>query len=92
MAVYKCFAVFDAAVGAFTSPAITRSRGEAIRAFTDQVNDAKSPFNNHPGDFSLWQLSEWDDSSGLYSSQTALPERVITAVDALTEPRLGASF
>ena len=90
--IFKCFAVYDAAVGAFTSPIIVRAKGEALRAFADQVNDPKSPFHQHPGDFSLFQLSDWDDNSGLYTAQTAIPERVLTALDALTEPRLGASF
>lgn len=77
------FSVYDKAVKAFMQPFFSRSRGEAIRSFTDAVNDEKSNFRRHSMDFVLYALGEFDDNSGLF--KTAEPDRVVSAEEVRIE-------
>lgn len=79
----QVFSVYDKAVGAFMQPFYVRSRGEALRSFTEAVNDEKSNFHRHTADFSLMFIGEFDDQSGLFD--TADPSRVISAYECLAE-------
>lgn len=58
------FAVYDSAVQAYMTPFFMQSRGQALRAFSDEVNKAGSAFNAHPGDFTLFHLGGFDQASG----------------------------
>ena len=60
----KVFAVKDIKVGAFMAPFFMRSKGEAIRAFTDFANDGQSMPSKHPEDFCLYEIGTWDDDTG----------------------------
>lgn len=81
MAILKCFSVFDKAVGAFGRPFYTASRGEAMRVFMDAVNEDKSPFNKHPEDFLLFDVGEFEEGTGIFSSRE--PEKVISALECI---------
>ena len=48
-----CFTVFDSAVGAHIMPFFMRSNGEAVRAFTAEVNNPQSNIFKSPKDFTL---------------------------------------
>lgn len=61
----KVFSVFDLKAGAFLPPFFFQSIGLAIRAFTDVVNDAKSSVARYPGDFTLYQIGEFDEVKGV---------------------------
>lgn len=78
------FTVLDSAVGAHLQPFFSRSKGEAIRSFTDACNDEKSQFNKHLADFTLVFLGEFDDVSGTFG--TRAPERVISALEVVSDP------
>lgn len=88
----QVFAVRDRAIGAFMQPWFAPSVGAAIRAFTDSVNDATSPWNKHPDDYDLWHLGEWDDQNGRFEvsesgvlagavAQIALGKQVVIKVN-----------
>lgn len=77
------FSVYDAAVKAFMQPFFSRSRGEAIRSFSDAVNDEKSNFNRHAADFSLHAFGSFDDNSGAF--ETRVPERIVSATEVLVD-------
>lgn len=68
MAKLLLVAVMDTKVGAFTPPFCCKTRGEAIRSFTDACADDKIPFKAHPGDYVLYMIGEFDDGSGLVTS------------------------
>lgn len=70
-------AVFDSKIGGYAVPFSVRSRGEAIRSFEDACRDEKMPFKAHPGDFSLFYVGEFDDSTGQVVA--VQPERLIGA-------------
>lgn len=61
----KVFAIFDEKARAYASPFYFHHDGEALRAFADLCEDAKSRVNRHPGDFRLYRLGEFDPISGL---------------------------
>ena len=62
----KVIAVFDSAAQAFTRPVFFNTTGQALRGFTDEVNNRDSELGKHPEDYSLYQLSEFDDTFGTF--------------------------
>lgn len=79
----QVYTILDSAVGAFLQPFFCRTKGEAVRSFSDAVNDEKSTFNKHVMDYTLFALAEFDDASGAFTSLPA-PERVIGALEVLS--------
>lgn len=77
------YTIYDAAARAFLQPFFVRSKGEAIRSFSDAVNDEKTQFHKHVGDFSLFYVADYDDNAGTFVCPTA-PERIVTAVEVLS--------
>lgn len=75
--------VYDHASALFGRPAFVRTRGEAVRSFQDEVNrpssgDQPNALNAHAGDFALYFLGMFDDSSGRFECP-ALPEKLADA-------------
>ena len=61
--------VKDRAADAYGRPMFVPSVGVAIRSFSDEVNrsDTDNQLFNHPDDFDLYELGEFDDNTGLFS-------------------------
>lgn len=74
------FAVYDSAVKAFNQPLFFRSKGEAVRSFTDACNDPSTGFVKHAADYSFFEIGEYDDASASFAIRPA-PVRVITALE-----------
>lgn len=79
----QMFAILDKAVGAFMQPFYARAKGEALRTFTDAVNDPQSPFYKHPADFELYVVGSFDPGNGMLSSDGV--GRVVSALDVLNK-------
>lgn len=62
--IQKVFGVRDGKAVAFLQPFFSSANGSAIRAFSDAVNDGKSPISTHPEDYVLYELGSFDDNSG----------------------------
>lgn len=62
----KVIAVYDSKAEFFRSPMIFDSRGQAIRGFQDLANDDKTEIGKYGGDFTLFELGEWDQITGQY--------------------------
>jgi len=60
--------VKDRAADAYGRPMFVPSVGVAIRSFSDEVNrkDQENQLFNHPDDFDLYELGEFDDNTGLF--------------------------
>lgn len=74
---YVIVSVFDRATQAFARPVFVRAEREAVRAFTDEVLRVTEPpteLAKHPGDFELWFLGEFDDSSGNFEFGQGAPK------------------
>lgn len=86
MIVYVC-AIFDSAIQAYGRPIWVNAPGQAMRSFTDEVNNPKqdTDLSKHPSDFDLFQLGTWDDSTGRFS-QPAEPVLLIRGKDSI-QPR-----
>lgn len=59
----KVFSIFDSKVAAYLQPFFMRTKGEAIRAFTASLADPSSNFCKYPGDYTLFELGSYDDST-----------------------------
>lgn len=83
--ILQVFAVRDKAVDAFMPPFYARSKGEAIRSFSAAVGDGKHQFHNNRGDYELYQIGEFDDNSGVLTSECS---RVISALEVAIDHAL----
>jgi hypothetical protein len=61
--------VKDRAADAYGRPMFVPSTGVAIRSFSDEINrnNADNQLYNHPDDFDLYELGEFDDNTGLFA-------------------------
>lgn len=73
---YAVCAVKDRAVNAYNRPIYVPTVGVAIRSFTDEVNRQDSELRNHPEDYDLYEIGQWDDETAIYTSLEV--PRVIT--------------
>lgn len=77
--ILQVYTVRDDAVNAYMQPFYARSRGEAIRSFTELANDPKTKVGQSKTDFHLFYHGEFDDVSGVFACD--LPARVISATE-----------
>lgn len=67
--IQKVFGVRDTKAMAFLQPFFSASTGAAMRAFDDAVNeDGKSMLAKHPEDYVLYELADYDDSTGEFKN------------------------
>lgn len=64
-----CVTVVDHAVENHRQPMFARGVGEVLRSFVDEVNrnDPQNPLFNHPEDYSLVYVADFDDETGVFS-------------------------
>lgn len=62
--------VYDRAAETYGRPMFVPAIGTAIRSFTDEVNrnDPNNQLYNHPDDFDLYELGEYDDQNSSIST------------------------
>lgn len=65
---HKVFAVFDSKAEAYLQPFFTYTAGQATRSFSDAVLDEGHQFHKHAGDYTLFQIGEYEDENGVLSS------------------------
>lgn len=62
----QIFAVRDQKAEAFVQqPFFCLARGQAVRGFSDAVNDPKTELCAHPGDYELFYIGEFDQDTGV---------------------------
>nr|QJB20144.1 MAG: nonstructural protein [Microvirus sp.] len=76
--------VRDGATGLFGQPWFVVARGQAIRAFTDEVNrkPGDTDLAKHPEDFELFAVAEFDETTGRFGS-LGDPEPLIRGKDCV---------
>lgn len=62
----KVFTVYDSKAEFYMQPFCMKSKGEAIRAFSESCNDDKTSLGKYPADFTLFEIGEFDDAKGTY--------------------------
>lgn len=80
-------AVRDSAMHAYAAPMFVPSPGVAVRSFTSEVNrvDPQNMLNQHPTDFELWWIAEFDEETGHFSVPEGGPRCVSRAKDVKAE-------
>lgn len=66
---FHVFSILDNKSHLYSPPFLSRHTGEAIRSFTDLVNDERSSVSKYPGDYQLVMLGEFDDEAGMFINQ-----------------------
>ena len=78
-------AVHDMKLGAHQRPIFSETVPLAERAFGDACQNAESPFFQHPQDFTLMYLAEWDQETGEFTNVT--PTRSLVSASSLVPQR-----
>lgn len=60
----KIFTTYDSKAEAYLQPFFMKTRGEAIRGWQTVCNDPKTQFNQYPADFTLFEIGEYDETTG----------------------------
>lgn len=58
------YSIHDNKANAYLPPFFLHNKNMAIRTFSDAVQDEGHAFNRHPDDYSLWEIGEFDDTTG----------------------------
>ncbi|UDN67743.1 nonstructural protein [robinz microvirus RP_106] len=77
----QIFSVYDRAVNCFLPPFFCRTQGEAIRSFTEAVNDPSKQFGKYALDYALMGHGEFDDGAGSFFTHD--PVRIIAANEVI---------
>lgn len=67
----KVFSIYDVKAGAFITPFFLPTQGMAVRTFIDCCNDENHAFGQHPEDYSLFVLAEFDNVHGTFVDTTS---------------------
>ena len=92
MSIKKQYALRDFTTNVFLNPLVFVNDADAIRWFGTVVNnkDEKNNISEHPEQFSLFRLANYDDSSGTFHSRSddkeqVTPLEIITGVSVQNE-------
>lgn len=61
----KLFTVYDSKAEAFLQPVYAKTVGIFMRMVAQAVNDPNHDFHKTPGDYTFFEIGEWDDASGM---------------------------
>lgn len=61
---YYVMSIYDKAIGAFMQPFFSPTLDSATRAVRTCLQDPAHQFSQHPADYSLVHLGQFDDQSG----------------------------
>jgi len=86
--ILQMYSVYDSAVGCFHQPFFMRSKGEAIRSFSDACSDGKSNFCKHASDFSLFFIGDFKEETAEIRLAVS-PEKILTASDCVRSLDVG---
>lgn len=62
----KVYTVYDTKAECYLQPFYCKSKGEALRSFTEISNDKNSQIGKYPEDFTLFELGEWSDATAKF--------------------------
>lgn len=68
----KAFSIYDRKAMIYNTPYFSNTDATAVRSFTDLVNDRQSAIFNHPGDYVLYLVGDYDDQTGQLVPQVPL--------------------
>lgn len=83
---HEMYAIYDSQAKCFRTPFFAKTKGLAIRMFSEAVNTPESELNKHSLDFSLHKTGTFEDDSGSLVPETHGPVKTITASELLEDP------
>ncbi|AXL14456.1 nonstructural protein [Microviridae sp.] len=75
--------IHDAKSEMYLNPVCGRTKGQAIREFQQEANNPESQLNKYPEDFTLFELGEYDDITGMMHPHKT-PKPIGKALEFLT--------
>lgn len=78
--IINAYAVYDSKAEAYMQPIFYKTEGEALRAFTNACKLPEHPFHENAEDFTLFQLGDFDDTTGLMAPFTT-PKPLCKAIE-----------
>lgn len=76
----EIFAIYDRVAEAYSQPFFTHNENIAMREFGKWVNTPDTQYYNHPNDYSLYHLGNFDDNTAAFEIK-AEPTRIAVAMD-----------
>ncbi len=67
----KIFSVYDEKAGAYLPPFFRPTPEMAIREFVDALENKDHPFGKHPGDYTMFELGDFNNSNAMLISHDA---------------------
>lgn len=64
----KVYTVYDSKAESYLQPFFAQSNGAALRSFIEAINTAGHQFNKYAADFTLFEIGEYDHSTGKISN------------------------
>lgn len=77
----RYFSIYDRKATIFMPPFHALTDAAAVRSVQDAMSDPQTSLHRHPDDFVLFAVGEFDDASGVYTSQ--IPARHVVDVASL---------
>lgn len=62
--ILQIYGVYDEKAKSYLDPFYFGHDGEALRKFSDVIQNDQSPIAKHPGDYSMYKLGKFDSNSG----------------------------
>lgn len=59
------FVLWDSKAESYLRPFFLQKKGEALRMFQDLANDPQSEICKHAGDYTLMEIAEYDQETGV---------------------------
>lgn len=77
----KCFSVFDKKAGSFNTPFFAMTEDMAKRSFVDLCRDERTTVAQHPEDFDLWIVGDFDQVRG-FDPDGTVHQQIMTGIEA----------
>lgn len=68
----KMFTIYDSKAELFLQPFCYKTEGQAIRGFSETINDPQSQIFKYPDDYTLYEIGVFDDDTGTVESIPAV--------------------
>lgn len=81
----KIFSIYDEKAKAYFPPQFQPQIGQAIRTFTDIVNNPETQLHKHPEDYSLYHIGSFNDDNAKLESLNE-PQFLARASEVIKKP------
>jgi len=78
MTIHVLCSVLDLATQTYGRPFPVHHARQAMRSFSDEVNNPESEISRHAEDYELWRVGEFEDATGALTYEL---ERLVRASD-----------